>query len=131
MAAEFLKKFVIRILIGISNGNSVRKSSWLDQLCAFDLELEQKAQMTNFSCRQNQMAAEFLKKFEIRILIEIFNGNSVRKSSWLHQLCAFDLEPERKASFDEGLKVVKGHLNPGLFNPKLRPRTIQPQTFQP
>ena len=27
--------------------------------------------------------------------------------------------------------MVKGHLNPGLFNPKLQPRIFQPQTFQP
>ena len=32
-----------------------------------------------------------------------FDGNPVRKSSWLYQLCAFGLELERKASFDEGL----------------------------
>ena len=28
-------------------------------------------------------------------------------------------------------KVVEGHLNPGLFKPKLQPRTFQPHTFQP
>ena len=27
--------------------------------------------------------------------------------------------------------AVEGHLNPGLFNAKLQPRTFQPQTFQP
>ena len=26
---------------------------------------------------------------------------------------------------------VEGHLNPGLFNPKLQPTTFKPQTFQP
>ena len=28
-------------------------------------------------------------------------------------------------------KEVEGRLNPGLFNPKLQPRTFQTQTFQP
>ena len=29
------------------------------------------------------------------------------------------------------VQKVEGHLNPGLFNPKLQLRTFQPQTFQP
>ena len=28
-------------------------------------------------------------------------------------------------------KKVEGHLNSGLFNPKLQPQTFQPRTFQP
>ena len=35
------------------------------------------------------------------------------------------------APTDEAFAKVEGHLNPGLFNPKLQPWTFQPQTFQP
>ena len=32
---------------------------------------------------------------------------------------------------EDEIPKVEGHLNPGLFNPKLKPRTFQAQTFQP
>ena len=35
------------------------------------------------------------------------------------------------APTDEAFAKVEGHLNHGLFNPKLQPQTFQPQTFQP
>ena len=35
------------------------------------------------------------------------------------------------APTDEAFAKVEGHLNHGLFNPKLQPTTFQPQTFQP
>ena len=35
------------------------------------------------------------------------------------------------APTDEAFAKVEGHINQGLFNPKLQPQTFQPQTFQP
>ena len=35
------------------------------------------------------------------------------------------------APTDEAFAKVEGHLNHGLFNPKLQPQTFQPRTFQP
>ena len=32
---------------------------------------------------------------------------------------------------EEVFLLVRGHLNPGLFNPKHQPQTFQPRTFQP
>ena len=33
--------------------------------------------------------------------------------------------------FEEPVRLIEGHLNPGLSNPKLQTWTLQPQTFQP
>ena len=45
------------------------------------------------------------------------------------------LKSQRKvtvfAPSDEAFAKVAGHLNPGLFNPKLQPKIFQPKTFQP
>ena len=35
------------------------------------------------------------------------------------------------APTDEAFAKVEGHLNPGLFNPKLQPGIFQPHTFYP
>ena len=59
--------------------------------------------MINFSCQPS--GCGILEEISDQNSDRNFDGNPVRKSSWLHQLCAIDLELEQKASFDEGLKV--------------------------
>ena len=43
---------------------------------------------------------------------------------------ANDLVPLSQLKITMDTAKVQGHLNPGLFNPKIQPRTFQPRTLQ-
>ena len=84
----------------------------------------------------------FIMKFKIKKVPDGFVDNpllAVRKVSNLNfilvsidnlmTICVCIVTGFLQKKF--GPKKVEGHLNPGLFNPKLQPRTFQSQTFQP
>ena len=63
----------------------------------------------------DQLRSEEGVQGQVRNVLDVWDVREVREVWW-------DLKV---------LEVVEGHLNPGLFNPKLQPRTSQPHTFQP